>query len=298
MVSSGTAPRGFTLIELSIVLVIIGLIVGGVLVGQDLIRAAQVRATISQIEKYNTAVNSFRGKYGALPGDLNAATAAAFGFASRGQYSGQGDGNGIIEGSPCPTCSGVGFYQSTGETAMFWVDLTTANGQNINMVDGSFGTAMPATFPGGAISGPAIAQYLPAAKLGSGNYICVYTGTGGGGYVPNGIDFFGIVSINTIGVSGDVSSSPTLPVSQAYRIDSKIDDGHPTTGSVTAAYPSGAQLLWTSGVPANAANSTNPAVASSATCFDNNGNGGTTPHYSLGENSGNGPNCALSFRFQ
>ena len=42
--------RGFTLIELSIVLVIIGLIVGGVLVGQDLIRAAQVRATISQIE--------------------------------------------------------------------------------------------------------------------------------------------------------------------------------------------------------------------------------------------------------
>jgi prepilin-type N-terminal cleavage/methylation domain-containing protein len=45
---------GFTLIELSIVLVIIGLIVGGVLVGQDLVKAAGVRATISQIEKFNT----------------------------------------------------------------------------------------------------------------------------------------------------------------------------------------------------------------------------------------------------
>lgn len=42
---------GFTLIELSIVLVIIGLIVGGVLVGRDLIKAAEVRAQVSQIEK-------------------------------------------------------------------------------------------------------------------------------------------------------------------------------------------------------------------------------------------------------
>ena len=53
----------FTLIEMSIVLVIIGLIVGGVLVGQDLIRAAYVRAQVSQIEKFNTALNTFYGKY-------------------------------------------------------------------------------------------------------------------------------------------------------------------------------------------------------------------------------------------
>src|SRR3982751_930235 len=87
--SKGEAEKGFTLIELSIVLVIIGLIVGGVLVGQDLIRAAEVRATISQIEKYNTAVNTFRGKYNALPGDLNASTATAFGFLARGANAGQ-----------------------------------------------------------------------------------------------------------------------------------------------------------------------------------------------------------------
>jgi prepilin-type N-terminal cleavage/methylation domain-containing protein len=63
---------GFTLIELSIVLVIIGLVVGGVLVGRDLICAAELRAQISQIEKYNTAVNTFYGKYGGLPGPLAA----------------------------------------------------------------------------------------------------------------------------------------------------------------------------------------------------------------------------------
>ena len=52
--------EGFTLLELSIVLVIIGLIVGGVLVGQDMIKGAQIRATVAQLEKYNTAVNTFR----------------------------------------------------------------------------------------------------------------------------------------------------------------------------------------------------------------------------------------------
>jgi prepilin-type N-terminal cleavage/methylation domain-containing protein len=47
---------GFTLIELSIVLVIIGLIVGVILVGPDLIEAATIRSQISQIDKYNTPV--------------------------------------------------------------------------------------------------------------------------------------------------------------------------------------------------------------------------------------------------
>lgn len=60
--------NGFTLIELSIVLVIIGLIVGGMLVGQDLINAAKVRAEFSQMEKLDAAVNTFRLKYNALPG--------------------------------------------------------------------------------------------------------------------------------------------------------------------------------------------------------------------------------------
>ena len=81
---------GFTLIELSIVLVIIGLIIGGILVGKDLIVAAANRAYISQLEKYNTATNAFKLKYGCLPGDCAIATKIGL--------QDDGDGNGYVSG--------------------------------------------------------------------------------------------------------------------------------------------------------------------------------------------------------
>src|SRR6202034_1263735 len=161
--------RGFTLIELSIVLVIIGLIVGGVLVGQDLIRAAYVRATISQIEKYNTAANTFYGKYGYLPGDIPSTPAAQFGCAARGQFAAQGDGNGLIEGARLNFPShNSGQFESAGETVMFWVDLS-----QVGLIDGTFNTASSTTQPSAAVtstSTPNLAAYFPSAKIGQGNY--------------------------------------------------------------------------------------------------------------------------------
>src|ERR1017187_6744999 len=104
--------RGFTLIELSIVLVVIGLIVGGVLVGQDLIKAAQVRAEVTQLEKFNSAVNTFRVKYAYLPGDIPDPDASRFGFQARGSGEGMGDGNGIIEGNWCNTNTCYGTFNN------------------------------------------------------------------------------------------------------------------------------------------------------------------------------------------
>ena len=117
---------GFTLIELSIVLVIIGLIIGGVLVGQDLINAATIRAQISQIEKYNTAVRAFELKYGYLPGDMPATAANAYGFwagdgavGCNGASRGTRDGNGLIE----LIVNAVEYSDGQNEPSLFWDDL-------------------------------------------------------------------------------------------------------------------------------------------------------------------------------
>lgn len=87
---------GFTLIELSIVLVIIGLIVGGVLMGRDMIAAAQVRSQIKQIEDLETQINTFRLKYNCLPGDCANATVMFSTTDEAGNTITNGDGDGVV----------------------------------------------------------------------------------------------------------------------------------------------------------------------------------------------------------
>lgn len=62
--------KGFTLVELAIVMTIIGLLIGGVLKGQQLLENARMTATIAQIKGFEAAATSFRDTYGSLPGDL------------------------------------------------------------------------------------------------------------------------------------------------------------------------------------------------------------------------------------
>ena len=283
-------PQGFTLIELSIVLVIIGLIVGGVLVGQDLVRAAGVRATITQVEKFNQAANTFFGKYGYLPGDIPDPLATQMGLTPRGPYAGQGDGNGTLQGNSANIASGAnwGWVDGAGETVMFWVDLTTANGLNLNLIDGSFSAASPITNVNVAAS--QLSSYFPAAKIGGGNYFYIWSynnnsQTGS----PN---YFGLSAVSAVSGAGGclecIDSSPGLTVKQAYDIDKKIDDGLPKTGRVIARFVDGSDTygMYTPWAP-------NAGTSSSSTCYDT-----TSGNYSVTISGGSNVNCALSFTMQ
>ena len=96
MTGIGFPRRGFSLVELSIVLVILGLLVGGVLSGQSLIHAAQLRAVTTEMNNYVSAYNTFRDKYMAIPGDMNNATK----FWNIADGDGDGDGK-ICENAGC-----------------------------------------------------------------------------------------------------------------------------------------------------------------------------------------------------
>ncbi|MDH5535129.1 MAG: type II secretion system GspH family protein [Betaproteobacteria bacterium] len=89
--------HGFTLIEIAIVLVIIGLLLGSVLKGQELITAARVRNLIAQQDDIKAAYFGFLDRYRLLPGDYDAATTNIRGISTAACNGGNGNANGQIE---------------------------------------------------------------------------------------------------------------------------------------------------------------------------------------------------------
>lgn len=295
--------HAFTLIELSIVLVIIGLIVGGVLVGKDLIEAAKIRSQVSQIEKYQTAANTFRLKYNCIPGDCK--DAANFGLPARGTWPGQGDGDGKIIGNRgCSSCTAG--HRQGGETVMFWVDLSASG-----LIDTNFSLATSSAAPGGvgSISGDALDNYLPRAKIGNGNHLFVFTSTVTTAAFPydDGISYYGLSKIESIenptssnygqlygqGASTAQASYAGISTIQALRLDEKVDDGLPMSGRVIAIIINPNAVYW---LNANVTNSGNAYAGSSSTCYDNGNSAGAQHQYSTAY--GNNVNCALAFKFQ
>ena len=81
--------KGFSLIEVAIVLSIIGILMGFSLKGRSIIDAAKTRSFISQIENYKAAIQIFNDRYGALPGDFNDADKAISSDCPNGDLNGQ-----------------------------------------------------------------------------------------------------------------------------------------------------------------------------------------------------------------
>lgn len=120
---------GFTLIEIAVVLVIIGLLMGSVMTARTLIESAEYRALRNQIDEFEAAWHTFRERYRALPGDFARADARL------GTAGADGNGNGVIEGGP-------GCTNAADESCRAWQHLRAAG-----LVAGDPAVAGPASTP-------------------------------------------------------------------------------------------------------------------------------------------------------
>lgn len=220
----GTSTQGFSLVELSIVLVILGLLTGGILAGQSLIRASELRSASAEYSRYEAARHSFRDKYMALPGDMPNATRfwgdnnsacadAAITNGTPGTCN--GDGDGLLETAAAAN--------ATGERFQYWNQLALTG-----LIEGSYT----------GLAGPSSAQHkvvdtnTPASRAGkSAGWHVDYT-VGSVSATAFGKAAGNRLHLGSTGGSNYDGDGPTLTPTEAWGIDTKLDDGLPGLGSV------------------------------------------------------------------
>lgn len=213
----------FSLVELSIVLVVLGLLTGGILTGQNLIRAAELRSVTTEFQAYQTAAMTFRDSYLGLPGDLRNASDFWGAMTNCGAASPSGTGTQTCSGNGNGEVNQAGAANQTGENYGFWQQLA-----NAGLLEGSY-TGISGS---GGGNHSLLGVNVPASKLSNagwsvsrlGNISAADTNMFPGSY-GNAL-VFGAQS------TSGWSINPILSPEEAWNLDVKIDDGKPETGKV------------------------------------------------------------------
>jgi prepilin-type N-terminal cleavage/methylation domain-containing protein len=217
---------GFTLVEIAIVLVIIGLLLGGVLKGQELINSAKVKNFATDFRNIPLFIYGYQDKYKALPGDHHTVTAQISGsnLATTPVASGNPPVN-CTNPSAGSTCTGNGVIDGiwtsttmTDETQLFW--------QHVRMA--------------GLAAGPTSNASDLRPTNADGGFIGIESGSAatGGAYISGMTPTYLVCSTGILG-------------KYAKQLDTTIDDGNTATGSmrvVTAAHVRGGAAAATSAV--------------------------------------------------
>jgi len=240
----------FSLIELSIVLIIIGLLIAGVTGGASLIKSSELRAAISEARGYAVAVNGFFAQYNALPGDYTVAIAGS-------SYAGPTNGgNSKIQYYASDTVNSTGGAAYSSESVVAWnqlintgtIDSTLTLTYTLVTTAQTVGTMMPASkikFAGW--------HFDYRNKVGADNDYTSATGTAEGAAAVAANQNVVVLTPATT-VSAATSTSPTLvngATNLAYTtngvgsltgpdalsIDTKVDDGFANAGRVRGLNP-------------------------------------------------------------
>jgi len=143
---------GFTLVEIAIVLVIIGLLLGGILKGQELINSAKVKNLANDFRVIPTYIYAYQDKFKALPGDDAQVTAHITG-STLATTPAASQGNGVINGTWNSTTN-------TDESFLFWQHVRLAN-----LAAGPTDPADPTYIPTNAVGGKLGISSSTAAQL-------------------------------------------------------------------------------------------------------------------------------------
>jgi len=192
---------GFTLVEIAIVLVIIGLLLGGVLKGQELINSAKVKNFATDFRNIPLFIYGYQDKYRALPGDDRVAATHVTGATTATTPSGS-QGNGVIDGNWNTTTL-------TDESMLFWQHVRLAGLASGSTIVAADSTYWPVNADGGRIG----------IESGSANYI---QNTDNTTYLQ------GAYIICSQGILGKF----------AKQLDITMDDGNAQTGSMRILDPS------------------------------------------------------------
>lgn len=229
--------KAFSLVELSIALVIIGLIVGGIIAGRGMIRSGELKSVAADFNRYQSAILAFKDKYDALPGDMPDATsywaaldgstgltAGCYTASSTGTATCNGDGDDTVD------YDGSRLYS---EPARAWQHLS-----NAGLIEGKFT---------GANGSCVLGTTCPKSKIDATGFSFIFIPTSG--TFSNELFSAGFSSNHlTFGKVSNFTRSPALTPSEASAIDTKMDDGKPDNGNmqtnansspncITGAYP-------------------------------------------------------------
>lgn len=238
MLNNLNKQKGFTLVELAIVLVIVGLLIGGILKGQKLLLNSKVTATVAQIRGIEAAVTNFRDVYGGIPGDLknsdvkiqgcdtpvdatycdtNADGAVGADDWDMQTYQPAVDTDGVEDGT------GLGDGK---ETLLFWYSL-----QQAGLISGITSEIVDTGTPQQAFG-----KTVPAAKIAggfwAGNSLNGTLGRNTGQYTLFG-SIITLSKMPSTSLAFGSQQGVTTPAIAA-NIDRKLDDGLPASGTIQA----------------------------------------------------------------